>query len=183
MSNTRTFLRLGCAAALAFPLALSAQERPALPAEAPDADAPADPDDDFAARMGMEVVSTPVVQSVRGFPPAVDPRQAQMMEWPVPAAQGLLAVIEGIDAEGLSPADYRPGALRAAIELGDGPELDSVASQSVRLAGGGSARRTHADGCAPAMVRGRSRSRPSAHRRAHGAGARERRCRGRARLA
>ncbi|MDE8650744.1 L,D-transpeptidase family protein [Novosphingobium album (ex Liu et al. 2023)] len=53
-----------------------------------------------------------------------------VMAWPVKDARDLLAVIEGIGAEGLAPADYRPDALRAAIAKGEGPDLDDVASKS-----------------------------------------------------
>jgi murein L,D-transpeptidase YcbB/YkuD len=53
-----------------------------------------------------------------------------VMAWPLADAAALLTVIEGIDAEGLSPADYRPAALKAAIAAGEGPALDEVASRS-----------------------------------------------------
>lgn len=53
-----------------------------------------------------------------------------VMSWDRRDAQALLSVIEGIDAEGLFPADYRPAALREAIAAGEGPELDEAASKS-----------------------------------------------------
>ncbi len=52
------------------------------------------------------------------------------MRWPLTEAQALLAYINGIGAEGLAPADYKPAALKAAIAAGEGEELDQVASQS-----------------------------------------------------
>lgn len=53
-----------------------------------------------------------------------------VMAWNRGDAQALLQVIEGLDAEGLFPADYRPGQLRAAIAAGEGPALDEAASKS-----------------------------------------------------
>ena len=61
------------------------------------------------------------------LPPA--PRYPAVMQWPAEHARELLTVIESIDAEGLDPADYKPAALRAALEAGAGPELDAIASQ------------------------------------------------------
>lgn len=69
-----------------------------------------------------------VVVPAETLPPAevVEP----VMHWPLADAQALLTVIEGIGAEGLAPADYKPAALTAAIAAGEGPELDDVASHS-----------------------------------------------------
>src|SRR5690606_21144358 len=52
-----------------------------------------------------------------------------VMQWPAAHARALLSVVEQIDGEGLDPADYRPRELRAAIEAGEGPALDSLASE------------------------------------------------------
>jgi len=71
-------------------------------------------------------VSAPPSETLT-LPPA--PRYPSVMQWPAAHARKLLTVIESIGAEGLDPADYRPGALRAAIETGAGPELDAIASQ------------------------------------------------------
>jgi len=71
-------------------------------------------------------VSAPPSETLT-LPPA--PRYPSVMQWPAAHARKLLTVIESIGAEGLDPADYRPGALRAAIETGAGPELDTIASQ------------------------------------------------------
>ncbi len=57
-------------------------------------------------------------------------RYPAVMQWPADRARALLAVVEGIGAEGLKPADYKPDALRAAIAQGPGPALDAAASQS-----------------------------------------------------
>src|SRR5688500_7030138 len=61
------------------------------------------------------------------LPPA--PRYPSVMQWPAAHARKLLTLIESIDSEGLEPADYKPAALRAAIEAGPGPELNAIASQ------------------------------------------------------
>ena len=61
-------------------------------------------------------------------PPA--PVLEPVMQWPLADARALLSVIDGIGAEGLAPADYKPAALKAAIAGGEGPALDEVASKS-----------------------------------------------------
>ena len=108
--SLRTILLAGLAASLTAPVAAQGlQPQPVL-------------EDDAA-----EVTSVPVVQELT-LPPAPD--YPAVMQWPVAHARSLLAVVESIDAEGLKPADYRPGDLRAAIEAGAGPQLDEVASQA-----------------------------------------------------
>ncbi|MFM5948209.1 MAG: L,D-transpeptidase family protein [Novosphingobium sp.] len=52
------------------------------------------------------------------------------ISWTVADARSLLGVIEGIDADGLIPADYQPDALRTAIAGGAGAALDAQASKS-----------------------------------------------------
>ncbi len=74
----------------------------------------------------VEVISRPVVQPLT-LPPVV--QYPEVMQWPAAHARSLLAVIEGIGAEGLIPADYQPEALRAAIAAGEGPALDAIASR------------------------------------------------------
>jgi murein L,D-transpeptidase YcbB/YkuD len=106
----RTTLLAGLAAVVTAPVAAQGlQPQPVL-------------DDDAA-----QVTSSPVVQPLT-LPPA--PAYPAVMQWPVGHARTLLAVVEGIDKEGLKPADYRPDELRAAIEAGPGPQLDEVASQA-----------------------------------------------------
>jgi murein L,D-transpeptidase YcbB/YkuD len=68
--------------------------------------------------------SQPVVQPL----PAEQPRFL-VQSWPVADARALLAVIDGIGAEGLDPRDYRAEALRQAVALGTSPELDQLASE------------------------------------------------------
>ena len=106
--SLRTTLLAGLAAALTLPLAAqdvrpqSVLEDDAVPVSAPPGEA-------------------------LTLPPA--PRYPSVMQWPAGHARKLLQVIESVGVEGLDPADYRPGALRAAIETGPGPELDAIASQ------------------------------------------------------
>jgi murein L,D-transpeptidase YcbB/YkuD len=50
--------------------------------------------------------------------------------WPVARARALLLAIDGMAAEGLDPADYRPAALRTAIAAGPGAALDQVAGET-----------------------------------------------------
>ncbi len=58
------------------------------------------------------------------------PLDEPVMSWKRSDAAALLSVIEGIGAEGLDPADYRPDVLRAAIAAGEGPALDAQASRA-----------------------------------------------------
>jgi L,D-transpeptidase YcbB len=52
------------------------------------------------------------------------------MSWNRGDARVLLGVIEGLETEGLIPADYQPAELRAAIAAGEGAALDAQASRS-----------------------------------------------------
>ncbi len=96
-------------AALAVPAA--AQDLPAQPVLEDDA---------------VEVVAGPA-RSQLTLPPA--PRYPATMQWPAARARSLLAFVENVGAEGLDPADYKLVALRSAIEAGEGPALDAVASE------------------------------------------------------
>ena len=73
------------------------------------------------------VATNPVVQPLT----VQQPRFPVVQPWSLAEAQQLLAVIEGIGAEGLDPRDYRPEPLRQAIAFGAGPELDRLASETV----------------------------------------------------
>ena len=53
-----------------------------------------------------------------------------VMNWKLGDARALLGVVEGLEAEGLIPADYELAALRAAIAAGEGEGLDIQASRS-----------------------------------------------------
>jgi len=150
MRTLRQISRACGAAALALPLALAAQDA----APAPASEQEAAQDDDFARRMGLEAVPEAqpeaaeqpeaevqreavvrperAVQPVRAVAPVAPSAAlaAQQQPWTLDAAEGLLAAVEAIGAEGLTPADYRPAALRDAIAQGEGPALDVLASQT-----------------------------------------------------
>ncbi|MDP4605350.1 MAG: L,D-transpeptidase family protein [Erythrobacter sp.] len=74
----------------------------------------------------------------QAFPTISQPVVQGGMEAPVPLAQTwtvgqaarLIAVIEGIDAEGLDPADYDLQPLKVALASGPSDELNQLASQS-----------------------------------------------------
>ena len=75
---------------------------------------------------GAEVTSTPQFESREVV--QEDPRDALVQHWSVENAMALAAVIDGIAAEGLNPADYRVDLLREEIERGGSPALDMRAS-------------------------------------------------------
>ena len=77
-------------------------------------------DDAFPA-----MVSEPMVQG--GMEAEIKPLLAS---WGLEQAQALVAVIEGIGAEGLDPADYDLEALKVAMASGPSEELDQLASRS-----------------------------------------------------
>jgi murein L,D-transpeptidase YcbB/YkuD len=58
------------------------------------------------------------------------PLDEPVLSWRVADATALLKAIEGIDGDGLIPADYQPKELRAAIIAGEGTALDAQASKS-----------------------------------------------------
>lgn len=58
------------------------------------------------------------------------PIDETVASWTVSDARALLGTIQGIDADGLIPADYQPEKLRAAIDGGAGEALDKQASKS-----------------------------------------------------
>ena len=58
------------------------------------------------------------------------PLDEPVVSWTAADAGALLGVIEGIDADGLIPADYQPQKLRSAISSGDSAVLDAQASRS-----------------------------------------------------
>lgn len=72
--------------------------------------------------------ATPTTATVQPVAPALNVNP--VMNWSLANARALAAVIENIDDEGLTPADYQPAALRAAIAKGEGPDLDAAASKS-----------------------------------------------------
>jgi len=102
--------------------AFAAQAGPAIasPVTAPPVLAP--------APVAAPVPTAPTPDAVVPAPPV--PVMEPVMHWPLDDARALLAVIEGIGTEGLAPADYKPAALKAAIAMGEGAELDALASKS-----------------------------------------------------
>jgi len=77
----------------------------------------------------QQPVQAPVsAEFAEAFDAALAPQPA-VMEWSADHARALHAYAEGAGAEGLDPDDYRLGALNAAIEMGEGPELDALASE------------------------------------------------------
>jgi murein L,D-transpeptidase YcbB/YkuD len=63
-------------------------------------------------------------------PPVITAIDEPVMKWSAASAGALLAVIKGIGAEGLLPADYEPDQLASAILAGEGEALDKQASRS-----------------------------------------------------
>jgi L,D-transpeptidase YcbB len=107
--SLRMSLLTGLAATLALPaVAQGLQPEPVLEQDA------------------VQVTSAPEREPLT-LPPVV--RYPSVMQWPAAHARSLLAVADGVGAEGLDPADYRVGELRAAIEQGTGSHLDALASQ------------------------------------------------------
>ncbi|WP_285711385.1 L,D-transpeptidase family protein [Erythrobacter oryzae] len=94
---------------------------------AQDAAAPAPAPSPTASKAFSEAfpptVSQPVVQATPQVAPLVQ-------AWTVAQAQALVAVIEGIGAEGLDPRDYDLAPLKVAIASGPSEELNRMASQS-----------------------------------------------------
>jgi murein L,D-transpeptidase YcbB/YkuD len=111
--SLRTLLLTGMAATLALPAV--AQELPAQPAQ--------------PAPAGGAAAEVTAIPTGRVLTLPETPVYPAVMQWPVQHARSLLAVAEGIGAEGLDPKDYRLADLQAAIAAGTGPQLDEVASQ------------------------------------------------------
>jgi murein L,D-transpeptidase YcbB/YkuD len=92
----------------------------------------------FAAQAQQPVPAAPVPVQVAppvAQPPVqpgaiapAEPAPLPPPPWTVPDAQALLAYIQAIGKEGLSPADYSPQELTAALASGDPVKLNQVAS-------------------------------------------------------
>ncbi|MBU6269320.1 MAG: L,D-transpeptidase family protein [Sphingomonadales bacterium] len=95
--------------------------KPRVPTPNPAPNIVRDPAD--ATAPTATLVAPPTVTTVV---PVVEP----VMNWGVGDARALLAAINGIEGEGLIPADYQPEKLAAAIAAGPGLMLDDVASHS-----------------------------------------------------
>ncbi len=113
--------RLACGAAMAVLVATAALAQEAATPPAQPTPAPK-PSETFS--QAFPTVSEPVVQG--GAIPAVPLVQA----WTVAQARQLVAVIEGIGAEGLDPKDYDLAPLKVALASGPSDELNQLASQS-----------------------------------------------------
>lgn len=109
--------KLGMALAAAATLTSAAALLAAPPTAAPPSAAPS------PAATAAPVATAPAI-------PAQAPIDEPTLSWNVADAKALLGTIEGIDADGLFPADYQPDKLRAAIEAGPGAALDAQASRS-----------------------------------------------------
>jgi murein L,D-transpeptidase YcbB/YkuD len=103
--------------------AVRAQPTPA-PAAAPSPAPAPSPKPSAAFTQAFPTISEPVVQG------GVVPAEPLVQTWTVAQARQLVAVIEGIGAEGLDPADYDLQPLRTAIASGPSDELNQIASQS-----------------------------------------------------
>ncbi len=79
---------------------------------------------------GTPVIMVPPVTASLVPMPVPEP----VMSWTVEDATALLSYIPTVDSEGLTPGDYQPDDLRAAIEAakagGAGPDLDTQASRA-----------------------------------------------------
>lgn len=91
------------------------------PAQLP-APAPAKKNRAFEAAFAQ--VAEPVVQG------EMEKTSPLVLPWTLANATKLVAVIEGIGAEGLDPSDYNLEALKLALAAGPSEELDALASQS-----------------------------------------------------
>lgn len=99
-----------CAVAALLVTAAGAQDRVAAPSLFQEA---------FPA-----MTSEPVVQ------PGMEVIHPLTQTWSLANAQALIAVIESVGAEGLTPADYELAALKVALASGPSRELNEIASQA-----------------------------------------------------
>lgn len=109
-------LAIGAAIGAVMAAPIGAQDRPAAAAPAP-----AGAFDQAFPPM----ISEPVVHD--GMEMEIHPL---IQSWSLADARALIGVIEGIDAEGLVPADYELAALKVALASGPSQELDEIASQA-----------------------------------------------------
>jgi murein L,D-transpeptidase YcbB/YkuD len=73
--------------------------------------------------------SAPVVEPMPVAPDTVATMPQGPDKWLASDARQLLALVQGIDSEGLEPKDYDIPGLTAALDKGEGPELDATASR------------------------------------------------------
>ena len=86
--------------------------------------------DDAAADQTFDGAFGPVVQPIPGLVDEEGNLLDAVQSWTLDDALALRALISGIGAEGLDPADYDLPTLSAAIAKGAGAELDQAASHS-----------------------------------------------------
>ena len=111
---------LALAAGMTSAAALAAAPQSILPSPAPSA-AP-NPTPTTAPTIAPDTTAPKIVPQM--------PVDEPVVQWTPNDAKALLGVIEGIDADGLIPADYQPAKLKAAIASGDPAALDAQASKS-----------------------------------------------------
>ncbi|WP_394729819.1 L,D-transpeptidase family protein [Altererythrobacter sp. GH1-8] len=97
-----------------------ADNAPRAGTQAPASPTPATMDDAFP-----RMVSDPMVQGDMPFEPV-----PLVQPWSAENVDRLIAVIEGIGAEGLDPSDYQLDAIKAALAQGPSQELDQLASKN-----------------------------------------------------
>ncbi len=107
---------LALAAGMTSAVALAAAPQSILPSPAPTAEPSAAP------TIAPDTTAPKIVPQL--------PVDEPVLSWTANDAKALLGVIEGIDADGLIPADYQPEKLRKAIAAGDQTGLDAQASKS-----------------------------------------------------
>jgi murein L,D-transpeptidase YcbB/YkuD len=118
MVSRISLLLAASAAALAAPAL--AQPENLLPPERAIVEQPVTPDADAVASQPDAVQLNATIQPV----------EPTVQAWSLPNAEALVALVEGIDADGLDPADYRLSELRSAIAGGEGDVLNAAASRT-----------------------------------------------------
>jgi L,D-transpeptidase YcbB len=123
-SASRRFKLAGAAVLMAVPLASVAAQQPVAPQPRAPQPSQVAPQPRAPQPLSPALATPPVVEAQPVVLPPVAPA------WQLSDAQALLAVIQGIEAEGLIPADYKPDELRAAIAAGMGVALNEAATRS-----------------------------------------------------
>jgi murein L,D-transpeptidase YcbB/YkuD len=115
------------AAARQGPVDLTAAAQPAKPA--PSVNAPKPAPSPTATAPSAQATPAPADAATAAPVPVFQPVPPPLAHWTLADAQALLAAIKGIRTEGLTPADYEPVNLAAAIAKGEGDDLDALASR------------------------------------------------------
>lgn len=101
-----------------------------LPDPAPSASPSARPPESVPVAVPAPITTGSPVAQPAPEAPVITAIDEPVMKWSTANAGALLAVIKGIAAEGLLPADYEPDQLASAILAGEGEVLDKQASRS-----------------------------------------------------